>query len=129
MVGLETAEYLAVKGKDVTIVELLDEVAGDMEMITAKLLLKNLSSKGVRILTGTKIKRFEGRKAYIDNEQRDELLGEFDTVIAAIGSASTVDLEQEIRSKGFDVHTIGDAKSPRCILDAVTDGYMLGCKI
>jgi NADPH-dependent 2,4-dienoyl-CoA reductase/sulfur reductase-like enzyme len=129
MVGLETAELLALKKHNVTIVEILDEVAGDMEMITAKLLLKNLTSQGVRILTGTKIKKFEGKRAYIDGDKGDKLLGEFDTVIAAIGSVPRNDLEHDIRSNGFDVLLIGDAKSPRCILDAVTDGFTLGCKI
>jgi len=110
-------------------VEMLDEVAGDMEMITAKLLLKNLAAQEVKIMTGTKIKRFEGKKAYINGKQGDKLLGEFDTVIAAVGSTSTNDLEQDIRSNGLDVHLIGDAKSPRNIFDAVMEGFEIGKQI
>ncbi|NQU04450.1 MAG: FAD-dependent oxidoreductase, partial [Calditrichaeota bacterium] len=129
MIGLETAEMLAKKQHNVTVVEMLDEVAGDMEMITAKLLLKNLAAQEVKIMTGTKIKRFEGKKAYINGKQGDKLLGEFDTVIAAVGSTSTNDLEQDIRSNGLDVHLIGDAKSPRNIFDAVMEGFEIGKQI
>ncbi|MCF7810768.1 FAD-dependent oxidoreductase [bacterium] len=129
MIGLETAEMLALQQHTVTVVEMLDEVGGDMEMITAKLLMKSLTAQGVKILTGTKIKRFKGRKAYIDGDQEDRLLGEFDTVIAAVGSSPINELEQDIRAKGFDVHLIGDVKNPRNILEAVTDGFKLGCSL
>lgn len=129
MVGLETAELLATKEHKVTVVEILDEVARDMEPITAKLLLKSLASRGVQILTGIKLRRFDGRKAYIDGSRGEELLDEFDTIIAAVGSSPAIAMESELRHKGYEVHVIGDAKSPRNIMEAVAEGFALGCRI
>ena len=129
MVGLETAEMLAKKQHTVTVVELLDEVAGDMEKITAKLLLNNLKSYGVRLLTETKIARFEGGKAFIEGDKGEYLLGEFDTIVVATGSKPVNELEGEIRKTGLNVYLIGDAKNPSNIIDAVTDGFNLGCQI
>ncbi len=129
MVGLETAELLAKKGKKVAVVEILDQVAGDMEMITAKLLLKSLAANNVCLLTKTNIKRFEESKAYIESESGEELLGEFDSVILAAGNTPITELEKDVRERGIDVQLIGDAKQPGNILKAVHEGFELGCKI
>ncbi len=126
MVGLETAEYLAVKGHCVTVIEMLDEVASDMEPMTGKMILKNLKTYGVTIITGSKVKRFEGKKAIIDGVNGEITIGEFDTVVAAMGATPENSFERELRSTELDVHVIGDAKEPRNIVQAVSDGFELG---
>jgi pyruvate/2-oxoglutarate dehydrogenase complex dihydrolipoamide dehydrogenase (E3) component len=51
MVGLEVAEYLVRREHQVTVVELLDDIARDMEPITRNLTVKELTNSGVEILT------------------------------------------------------------------------------
>ncbi|NIP42477.1 MAG: FAD-dependent oxidoreductase [candidate division Zixibacteria bacterium] len=123
MVGVELAEYLASKKHEVTIVEILDEVAGDMEPLTRKLTLKMLSAMGVKIFTRTNVSWFEEKKAYAVEKEGDVYLGEFDSVIAAMGMRPSIELEPELSDRGFDVRVIGDAKKPGQIFDAVRDGY------
>ena len=41
----------------------------------------------------------------------------------ATGSRSVNDLAQEVRDLGIEVITIGDAKEPRKIADAVREGF------
>ena len=46
-----------------------------------------------------------------------------DTVIMATGSRAVNDLALEARNLGIEVVTIGDAKEPRKIFDAVREGF------
>lgn len=123
MVGLECAEFLAGKDHKVTVVELLTEIGRDLEPITRKLTLKNLTLQGVEVLIETKITRFEGKKAYVESGGVEKLLGEFDTVIAAVGTRSVNELEAVLRENGYEVQIIGDARKPGQIYDAIHQGY------
>lgn len=126
MVGLETAEYLAERVNQVTVVEMLDEVGGDMEPITRKLLMKNLKSRGVMILTNTKIDHLMNGSAFIDTQDGKKEIGTFDTVVSATGSKPANSLEKELIDAGIEVQCIGDARKPHDIFAAVTDGNNLG---
>ncbi len=122
-VGLESAEFLARDGHLVTIVELLDDIARDMLPITKKLTLKALGDSRVRIFTGTEVTRFDGNRAFVSTEGSEQLLGEFDSVVVAVGASSVNALEPRLYQAGIDVRTVGDAVRPRQIYDAVKDGY------
>jgi 2,4-dienoyl-CoA reductase-like NADH-dependent reductase (Old Yellow Enzyme family)/thioredoxin reductase len=123
MVGIELAEYLASRKHKVTVVEILDQLAVDMEPITRKITLKMLDALGVKTFTKTNLSWFDENKAYVMEKEGDVFLGEFDSVVAAVGMRSSIELESELRERGFDVSVIGDAKKPGQIFDAVRDGY------
>ncbi|MEJ2720449.1 MAG: FAD-dependent oxidoreductase, partial [bacterium] len=129
MVGLETAEYLTEKGHSVTVVEILDQVAADMEPVTAKLLLKNLQQNGVRVLTGTTLTRFDHQTAYVQGQDGEQALGDYDTVVSSIGSAPMDSLEQHLLEQGIAVYRIGDAKRPGSIASAINDGFNIARNI
>jgi len=129
MVGLETAEFLSKHGHSVSVVEMVDEVGRDMEPITRKLLLNSLHECGVNIITGRTVKRFTDRAAFLEGTNGDELLGEFDAVVSAVGAVSSDGLQQELTACGLGVHVIGDAKSPRNIVEAVSEGFEIGCSV
>jgi pyruvate/2-oxoglutarate dehydrogenase complex dihydrolipoamide dehydrogenase (E3) component len=129
MVGLECAEYLVTKGHDLTVVELLEDIARDMEPITKKLTVNRLNSSKVKILTGVRITRLEGEKAFIELNEEEKYLGNFDSVVAAIGTRSVDDLIDPLRKRGIKVKTIGDARQPRRIYDAVKEGFETAIKI
>ncbi|MDP8239317.1 MAG: FAD-dependent oxidoreductase [Candidatus Hatepunaea meridiana] len=129
MVGLETADFLAQKGHKVTVVEMLEEVGRDMIPINKKMTMKSLTSKDVTILTNTKVEWFDGDKAFIKGKKGKSLLGEFDTVIIAIGMKSQNRLKSQLLTRGISVHSIGDANKPANIFSAVRDGFELACRI
>ncbi|MGD8922484.1 MAG: NAD(P)/FAD-dependent oxidoreductase [Candidatus Zixiibacteriota bacterium] len=123
MVGLETAEFLVRKGHEVTVVELLDEVARDMLPITRKLTLQYLTESGVKILRSTEVTRIDKRRVFGLTDGAEKSLGEFDSVIVAVGTRSVNELEVLIRKHGIDVTVVGDARAPRQIMDAVREGF------
>ncbi|MFR4118050.1 MAG: FAD-dependent oxidoreductase [Bilophila wadsworthia] len=55
LVGSETAEFLADKGREVTVVELRDGIALDMEYKTRQMLMPKLAALGVVFLTETEV--------------------------------------------------------------------------
>jgi 2,4-dienoyl-CoA reductase-like NADH-dependent reductase (Old Yellow Enzyme family)/thioredoxin reductase len=129
MVGLECAEFLAKNGNEITVVELLEDVARDMEPITRKLTLKQLNLLNVRILTDTKIVRLEGGTAYAEIDKKEKPLGTFDSVVMAVGTKSVNDLIVPLQERNIKVEVIGDARKPGQIYDAVKDGFDIALKI
>ena len=123
MIGLEVAEFLTLREYKITVVELLEDVARDMLPLTKKLTLNSLNKAGVKILKGTKITRFDGAKAYVQDGDGEKMIGEFDSVVVAVGTRSINELEPQLRQKGIELRIIGDAKKPRQLFEAVREGY------
>ncbi len=123
LVGIEVAEFLATRGKSVTIVELLDDIARDMEMITRKLTLKRLGSLPVVIRTGATITRFAEARATIRTEQGSEEIGPFDSVVVAVGTRPNHELYQPLSASGVEMHVVGDALEPGQIMGAVRSAW------
>jgi len=56
LVGLETADFLATRRKRV-VVEMLDEIGGDMDPLARAVLTRRLQERAVMVYTGTKVER------------------------------------------------------------------------
>lgn len=88
--GSETAEFLAEKGCEVTIVELRDGIALDMEYKTRQMLMPKLAALGVVCLTETEVLEIgcngnvKVKTPYLEKE-----LSGFDTVVVALGYRRT----------------------------------------
>ncbi len=123
MIGLEVAEHLVRMDKEVTVVEILEDVARDMLPITRKLTINSLTESGVAILTGTELSRIEDKKAFLRTKDGERLLGDFESVVLAVGTRPVNDLEAHLKSNGVEVKVVGDARQPRQVLDAVKEGF------
>ncbi len=62
LIGMETTEALATSGCRVTIVEMLPQTLHILDAEMARLVELHLESKGVKVLTGTKVLSFEGQE-------------------------------------------------------------------
>jgi len=129
MAGMEVAEFLAVSGREVTVVEMLPEVARDMEPIGRALLLKRLQALPVTILTGTTVERISSEGILLDTGGEEVRLAPVDTVVVAAGTRPVDELSRGLRDLEIEVHVIGDAQRPRRIFDAVHEGYAVGCRV
>jgi 2,4-dienoyl-CoA reductase-like NADH-dependent reductase (Old Yellow Enzyme family)/thioredoxin reductase len=127
MVGCEAAEFLASQGKEVTIVEILPELAITMEGNNRILLLERLAKLAVKILTGSEILRFDGTRAVIRKDDKNFEL-KVEGVIAALGSRANRSCA-ELESCGLPFYTIGDAVSTRDIAAAIHEGFRAAMEI
>ncbi|MCR4441663.1 MAG: FAD-dependent oxidoreductase [Peptococcaceae bacterium] len=126
--GLETAEFLAEKGLSVIVIEMMEDIAGDMEPTRRKLILNRLSEKGIRILIKAKVKRINPGCVVIEwlgNEQSIDA----DSVVLATGALPVKKLGEELRELNLEVHFVGDCLNPRTGLDAISDGFQAGLSI
>ncbi len=125
-VGCEVGNFLAQQGKRVTIVEMLDAVATDIHSMVRVALLDEIARYGVQVLTGVRFEALteDGVEA-VDRKLRKVRL-KADAVIFAVGAKARNQLVGELKGKVEEVHIIGDARQPRRIRDAISEGYVTG---
>jgi len=126
--GLETADYLTVRGKSVTVVEMLDAVCEDMLPDAKYFLLERLEKSGVPILTSTVVEEIGDRQVHLSRQDAEagilwtSTLDEVDTVVLAVGAHPNEDLAAELRAAGVEVRTVGDCVEAGFAIDAVYQG-------
>ncbi len=126
LVGCETALYLASRGNRVTILEMLTDVAREMETLSRKALLRELEKNNVKIFTSRRIKRMENRKVYVENIETEEEEIFHGKLVVAFGGKPNNAIVGIIEELEIPYEVIGDAKAVRKIADAVSEGYRLG---
>ncbi|MDO4280451.1 MAG: FAD-dependent oxidoreductase [Peptococcaceae bacterium] len=86
LVGAETAEFLALQGKRVSIVEMLSDIASEAMKNPRKLLLKNLENHHVSTYTDSKVVKVSPTQVDIINQAGNLQEIVCDTVVVATGS-------------------------------------------
>jgi pyruvate/2-oxoglutarate dehydrogenase complex dihydrolipoamide dehydrogenase (E3) component len=129
LVGIETAERLALEGREVVVVELLPEVGGGMEAVSKNLLTQRIEKlHSVTVLTSTTLRRIGPDGIEVETPQGFRTLPPVDAVLLAVGLRPRA-IPETIRSRVREVHVIGDAKAPRDVERAMKDGYEAGLAI
>ncbi len=125
LVGIEMAELFATQGHEVVVVEMLDDIARDMEPVTRKMTLRRLQELPVTIHTSTRLTRLEHGEAFVvaDGSENENTAGVFDSVLVAVGHRSFDPLSEALEKSGVPVTVIGDAARPGQILDATRAGF------
>lgn len=130
LVGCETAEFLADRGKRVAIVEILPEIGAELEPNTRTLLMQRLGQKKVDLFPETEIERIVERKVCLRNKNNGEkTVLDIEVIVFACGSQAERGLHEKIRSLLGDVHLIGDSREPRGIAEAIFEGTKTGYRI
>jgi len=132
-VGLETADFLATKGKQVKVIEQLPEVGQDLENSTKKVLMYRLARNGVEILTNAIIDRVEAGKIFVRWNGGGREMAVDEPLIIATGAEPNCEpydsLKKSEEMKNLDVYIIGDSVSPRQLKEAIYEGYAISQKI
>ena len=125
LIGCETAEYLALKGGDVTILELRPDLAADMQARARSFLLESLREHKVKALTSTELVSVgpDGRVAVKDAYGSQRELPPFDTLVLALGYRPSNALCAELSLAGVPFTAIGDCRRVGKVLDAMHEAY------
>jgi len=127
-VGAETAEYLANKGYQVTIVEMLEELATDAIHSIRDFLLLSLEGLGVSTWTRTTVEEITEMGVTVTRKgQRDSI--EADTVVLAVGHEPNRDLAKELDKLGVEFQVVGDCTQVGKVVDAIESGFRAGLAI
>ncbi len=121
--GCDAALELAMQGKSVTIVEMLDGLANDMIVISRISLLSKLAEYNVKTLTGHRVKQFlpDGLLAVMEDGKEVKVTA--DTSVVAFGMRSDLQLAREIEAVHDHVYAIGDCQHPAKVGDAIHAGF------
>ena len=125
MIGCETANFLAERGKKVTLIEILPELPTENEKPYADLLVNELQGKGVAILTGVKEERITDEGVEITDKSGKTRKLEADTIVIAAGSRPNKELFKMLEKKFPAIYLAGDCVEPRKIIEAITEGYRI----
>ena len=128
-VGAETADYLSEIGNEVTLIEMLEEIASDLVTHLKYYLSKRLIEKGVTILTSTKVKELGKGYVLVEDTSGTRKIEGFDTIVLAVGSKSDDSVAKDLEGKVPVLHVIGDASKPREALEAVYEAEEVALKI
>ncbi len=129
LVACEVAEYLAGKGKKVTMMRRGAEIAANVGLATRIYLMKRLQDEGVTMLTNISYDRATDKGIEITTKTGQKKLIEADTIVIAAGAAPNQTLYHEIMGKVPELYQIGDCVTPRNIAEAIREGYVTGTMI
>ena len=128
--GLETAEFLATKGKEVRLVEQLERVGTDMEPTVRWHLLQRTKKLKLKITPLAEVKQIlPGGTVVLTRDGTEETWPGFDSIVLAVGARSRRELAEQVAAFAKEVHVIGDAAKARRGLDAIRDGAEVGRRI
>lgn len=123
--GCSMAILLAHKGKNVVMIEESPAFGRNMEANTLTGLKTEIAAGNVKVLTSTRASEINDKGIIVIDDKGNKTLHEVETVVVALELApSNSSLAAELKGKVQEVHTIGDAKSFRRIMKAVSEGYI-----
>ncbi|MCU0311790.1 MAG: FAD-dependent oxidoreductase [Acidimicrobiales bacterium] len=125
LVGVELAEFLAERGRRVTVLEEGEKLGLEMAHPRRARALHEARAHGVRFVTGAELSEIRSGEVVYREGGRDEV-APADQVILASGVEADTDLADALRASGFDVEVVGDAATVGYIEGAVRSGYLVG---
>jgi 2,4-dienoyl-CoA reductase-like NADH-dependent reductase (Old Yellow Enzyme family)/thioredoxin reductase len=124
-IGCETASYLAKQGNRVTMVEMLDRIGADIEANSLSALKDELAEDQVSIVTGKKVEAITDQGVIVSDLKGNRTELQTDIAVLALGVEPVNDLAPALAGRVKELYTIGDAKKPAKIHDAVADAFIL----
>jgi len=128
LIGSEAAEFLAEKGKQVTILEMLPRFGQDIGPSSRWVVRRRLGKAGVKLETGAKVVEITERGARVARDDSSEFF-EADTVVVAAGMRPRNELAQALEGKVPRLYAIGDCAKIGKIRQAIEDGARIGMEL
>ncbi|MFZ5981913.1 MAG: FAD-dependent oxidoreductase [Candidatus Zixiibacteriota bacterium] len=123
LVGSETAIELSEKGKDVTIVEMLDQIMNDCAVTDKIVYGERIAADKIKVLTGAKLEAVNGQSVTVSDKSGKTRDIKADTVLMAVGFKPQNELHESLLNSGMEIYSIGDCVAPGKIYDAIHTAY------
>jgi len=127
LVGLEVAEFLADRQRQVTVLEEQGVMGAELALPRRWRILEHLRNKSATLLTGARALRIDAQAVHYDmlddavaSTAVEQTLAA-DSVILAVGATANRDLESQLKTLGIPVHAIGDGTGLGYIEGAIKD--------
>ena len=124
LVGVETADFLVEKGlsESVTIVEMLPQIAADMDSLNGAYVMQKLAEYGVTAITNSMVQEITDWGVVTSDKEGNEQSIEADTVVLALGAVCENKLAEALEGKVSEMYTIGDCRKAQNMTQAILEG-------
>ena len=122
LVGCETAAHLARMGKQVTLVEMREDVALDAEVFYQTAVKIDMEKNHVEIMTNTSGVEINAKGLIVEQKGEKKLILA-DMILNAVGYYADNMLFEKLHDAAPMVHRIGDCRRPGKVFDAISTGY------
>ncbi len=127
-IGCETAEFLAQKGKRVTIVEMLGRIGDRIGPVNRWVVMQRLKKSGITMETGITVNEITDAGVRVSRGEVTWSI-EADTVVLAAGTKCDAELGQRLQGTIQTAVSIGDCRGmteAERIAQAIADGFRTG---
>jgi 2,4-dienoyl-CoA reductase (NADPH2) len=115
-------------GRRITVIDMVPRLANNVGRTARWSLMKGLRLMGVDLRTKTKLLEITDDAVIVETEKGRASL-KADTVVMAVGVLPDDELARHVEENGIKVITIGDAKKPRKMTEAIWEGFEEALKI
>lgn len=119
LVGLELAEFLSERGRQVTVIEPSPRLGKGLTLVRRMRLIAELVEHGVVLHGGASAIAITADAVRFADAKGAEHSVPADTVIVAMGATGDLSLAERLSAEGFAVHAIGDARGVTYIEGAI----------
>jgi NADPH-dependent 2,4-dienoyl-CoA reductase/sulfur reductase-like enzyme len=123
MIGCELARYLAQKGQEVALVEILPELAMDAYPVIRKVLLDRVGREGISTYTSVKEEKITEEGVEIVDSCGNQFLLGADLIILSTGSVPNSAVSRSLEGTAAEFYEAGDCREASKILEAIHGGY------
>ncbi len=130
LVGLETVDFCIERGKEVTVLEMLDVMAADTGSANRVYFEDRFAEKEVDIVLNLTVTEIGERDVVYVQKGSTKKIENVDTVIIAAGAVPDDSLWKTMKEKdGKNIFAIGDCTKARNVLEAIYEGSKVAREI
>ncbi|MFH1952671.1 MAG: FAD-dependent oxidoreductase [Pseudomonadota bacterium] len=126
LIGSEIAILLRMKENKITLVEILPQLAVNMDPFNRAYLLNKIKESDITVLTNTKAIEINESKVVCVNKEQGTSQIECEDVVIAAGTVPNNNIAHQIRPFVGECFSIGDCVKPRTALEAIHEGSYFG---
>jgi 2,4-dienoyl-CoA reductase (NADPH2) len=123
------AELLVKRGRQVTIVDTVDELGEGLVIERKNRMFWWFKKKNVPMIAGATYEEITDRGLVITTKDGQKQTLEADTIIPTQPVLENTGILKELEGKVAEVYAVGDCRDPRLIPDAVAEGWKIANSI
>ncbi len=127
--ALVLADFLAEKGKDIALLNRKRHYGEEMSANDRFYLRERLKRENVKLYKNVSVKKFLPYSVIFRSQGEEIQLDNYDTIAIAEKMTSVRKPAEFIKALGIQLHIIGDAKSPRILMHALSEAEEIGRSI
>ena len=120
LVGLELAEFLIERGRNVKVLEPTGSLGPNLSIVRRSRVIHLLKEHGADLLTNVSIKEINNQEVIVQHEESEKIFPA-DQIIIALGANTNLNLSDKLNDMNIPVTSIGDCTSVGYIHGAIAD--------